>query len=214
MTHQQESFHPFSSKQSLSYCLSHVAKRSTIKLHGPHFCQSRVVSKSPWLARNQCTCQHSRILLGLLGCHSKSGQVWPCGVEPIISKLSCRHSKQGELSPNYILGWSHSHPPDSKHGHSYLTYLWNQLKVINMLNDLSRGYLQNCCYLKQLWMALLHVSYPPAQSGGGEDILYTYIFFSNISWTPWVLGPITNPYLGVPPLTAPCYMLTVFFKIL
>ena len=28
---------------------------------------------------------------------------------------------------------------------------------------------------------------------GDEDILY--IFFSNISWTPWVLDPITNSYL-------------------
>ena len=24
----------------------------------------------------------------------------------------------------------------------------------------------------------------------------SYIFFSNISWTPWVLDPITNPFLG------------------
>ena len=30
----------------------------------------------------------------------------------------------------------------------------------------------------------------------GEDT--TYIFFSNISWTPWVLDPITYPYLGPP----------------
>ena len=29
--------------------------------------------------------------------------------------------------------------------------------------------------------------------GGGEDILYIYI-----SWTPWVLDPSTNPYLGGP----------------
>ena len=34
------------------------------------------------------TCQHPRILPALLGCHSKSGQVWPHGMEPIISKLS------------------------------------------------------------------------------------------------------------------------------
>ena len=34
------------------------------------------------------TCQHPRILPALLGCHSKSGQVWPHGVEPIISTLS------------------------------------------------------------------------------------------------------------------------------
>ena len=36
------------------------------------------------------TCQHSLILPALMGCHSKSRQVWPCGVEPIFSKLSRR----------------------------------------------------------------------------------------------------------------------------
>ena len=34
---------------------------------------------------------------------------------------------------------------------------------------------------------------PLAQACGGEDILH--IFF-NISWTPWALDPITNPFLG------------------
>ena len=48
---------------------------------------------------------------------------WPHVMEPIISKLSCRCCNQGELLPSYILGGSHSHPPGSKHGHSYLTYL-------------------------------------------------------------------------------------------
>ena len=72
------------------------------------------------------TCQHSPILPALLDCHSKSRQAWHCGVEPIIFKLSRRCCNQGELSPSYILGWSHSHPSGSKHGHSYLTYPWNQ----------------------------------------------------------------------------------------
>ena len=45
-----------------------------------------------------------------------------------------------------------------------------------MLNDSSSGYLQNCCYSKQLSMALLHASHPPAQTCGGEDILYIYFF--------------------------------------
>ena len=36
------------------------------------------------------TCQHPRILPAFLSCHSKSGQVWPHGMEPIISKLSRR----------------------------------------------------------------------------------------------------------------------------
>ena len=50
------------------------------------------------------TCQHSRILPALLGCHSKSGQVWPHSMEPIISTLSRRPCNQGELLPGPILG--------------------------------------------------------------------------------------------------------------
>ena len=69
------------------------------------------------------TCQHSCIFPALLGCHSKSGQVWPHGMEPVFSKLSRRCCNQGELLPSYILGGSHSHPPGWKHGHSYLTCL-------------------------------------------------------------------------------------------
>ena len=69
------------------------------------------------------TCQHPHILPALLGCHSKSEQVWPHGMEPIISKLSHRRCKQGELLPSPILGGIRFHPPGSKHGHSYLTYL-------------------------------------------------------------------------------------------
>ena len=69
------------------------------------------------------TCQHPCILPVLLGCHSKSGQVWPHGMEPIISKLSRRPCNQGELRPSPILGGICSHPPGSKQGHSYLTYL-------------------------------------------------------------------------------------------
>ena len=207
--HQQESFLPFSSRQSLSCCLSYVAKRSTPKPRGPlyspseprgpfpHFrtawsssfplrtswfsysLQNRV---APYLLQNRvvfylftleprgllsseprgspihfraawsllpmaagprfksqrpssfaapfptpptvsCTCQHPRILPAFLGCHSKSGQVWPHGVEPILSKLSRRPCNQGELLPRPTLGGSHSHLPGSKQGHSYLTYL-------------------------------------------------------------------------------------------
>ena len=68
------------------------------------------------------TCQHPRILPALVGCHSKSGQVCPHGVEPIISKLSHRPYNQGELLPSPILGGICFHPPGSKHGHSYLTH--------------------------------------------------------------------------------------------
>ena len=166
MAHQQESFLPFSSSQSLSCCLSRVAKSSTPKPRGPlyspselrgplpfpsephgplYLLQNRVVfpiySRSSWPSpfpfrtawssppmdavsrfKSQCpssfaapfltpptvsyTCQHPRLLPALLGCHSKSGQVWPHGVEPIISKLSRRPCNQGELLPSPILAQS------------------------------------------------------------------------------------------------------------
>ena len=151
MAHQQESFHPFSSRQSLSCFLTHMAKGSTPKLGGPDShqscvapgfksqCQSSSTGPFPTSPTISYTCEHSRIHPALPGYHSKSGQEWPHGVEPIISKLSRRHCNQGELLPSYILGRSHSHLPGSKHGHRYLTYLCNQLKIIDMLNDHARG---------------------------------------------------------------------------
>ena len=208
--HQQESFLPFSSRQSLSCCLSRVAKSSTPKPHGPLYSPSEPCGPSyplqnrvaPYLLQNlvvlflspqnrvafspfpqNCmvlpihsrtvwssiyfrtswsssfplrtmwsslsmaaeprfksqhpssfrapfltpptvsyTYQHPPILPALLGCHSKSGQVWPHGMEPIISKLSRRPCNQGELLPSPILGRICSHSPGSKHGHSYLTH--------------------------------------------------------------------------------------------
>ena len=77
--HQQESFLPFSSQQSLSCCLSHVAKRSTLKPRVPLLLlQNRVVlsplaavpgfksqrqfsSAAPFLTPTTIsyTCQHS-----------------------------------------------------------------------------------------------------------------------------------------------------------
>ena len=86
-------------------------------------CQSSSAAPFPTPPTISYTCQHSLILPVLLGSHSKSGQVWPHGMEPIFSKLSHRHCNQGALRPSYFLGGSHSHLPDSKQGHSYLTYL-------------------------------------------------------------------------------------------
>ena len=77
MAHQQESFHPFSSRQSLFCFLSHVAKGSTPKPRGPD--STKAVWSSPSMAavpgfKSQCqsssaapfpsptisyTCQHS-----------------------------------------------------------------------------------------------------------------------------------------------------------
>ena len=201
MAHQQESFLPFSSQQSLSCCLSRVAKRSTPKPRGPLYspselCGTSIYFRTAWSTlyfgaawstlfspktlwsslslhqnhvdlylstsephgslpfpseprgslsmaaaprfKSQCpssfaasfltpptisyTCQHPCILPALLGCQRKSGQVWPHGMEPIISKLSRRPCNQGELLPSPILGGIHSHPPGSKHGHRYFTH--------------------------------------------------------------------------------------------
>ena len=43
-------------------------------------------------------------------------------------------------------------------------------------------------------MALFQVSHPPWLRLVG--VRTSYIYFSNISWTPWVLDPVTNPFLG------------------
>ena len=174
MAHQQESFLPFSSWQSLSCCLSRVARRNTPKPRGPLYSPSEprgpfphfrttwtsiyllaseprgspIYFRAAWSTLSMAagprfksqrpssfaapfptpptvsyTCQHPRILPAFLSCHSKSGQVWPHGMEPIISKLSRRPCNQGALLPSPILGGSHSHLPGSKQGHSYLTYL-------------------------------------------------------------------------------------------
>ena len=62
--------------------------------------------------------------------------------------------------------------------------------------------LENCWYAEQLSMALLHVSHPPVQTCGGEDILYFLNYF---------LDPITNPCLGAH-LAALCYTKTSFTR--
>ena len=147
------------------------------------------------------TCQHFRILSALLGCHSKSGQVWPHSMEPIFSKLSWRHCNQGEFFPSNILGGSHSHLPGSKHSHSDLTYLWNQLKVVKWpCQGLSAKLL--------LYKTALNGPAPCVPSPSSDwGVRTSYIFFSNISWTPWVLDPITNSYLGHLPPPLGCTLL-------
>ena len=74
-----------------------------------------------------------------------------------------------------------------------------------MLNDRSRGYLQGCCYTKQLSMALLHASHPPAQTCGDEDILYVFFFLIFPGhpefWTPLQIPICLCPHL----LAAFCY---------
>ena len=143
MAHQQESFLPFSSRQSLSCCLSRLAKRSTPKPRGPLYSPPKPCGPPPSMAaaprfKSQhpssfaapfptpptvsYTCQHSRIFPALLSCHRKCRQAWDHGVEPVFSKLSRRPCNQGELLPSPIWGGSWSHPPGSKHGHSYLTH--------------------------------------------------------------------------------------------
>ena len=224
IAHQQESFLPFPSRQSLSCCLSHVAKGSTPKPRGPNFCPSHVIptystkaswSSLVWLPHRGLNPQanpplqpHFRLFLQSVTPTSipvffqlywaaivSLDRQWPHGMEPIISKLSHRHCNQGELPPSYILGGSDSHPPGSKHGHSYLTYLWNQLKIIDMLNDHARGSLHSCCYTKQLWMALLPVSHPPSSDlwGWGHRVYIFLIFPGYLEFCTPLLIPIWGP---------------------
>ena len=122
-------FSPYSTKEVWSSLPSLLPPKPRGPLLGmaatPGFksrCQSFSAAPFPTPPTISYTCQHSRILPALLGCHSKSGQVWPHGMEPIFSKLSGRCCNQGELLPSYILCGSHSYLPGSKLGHSYLTY--------------------------------------------------------------------------------------------
>ena len=87
-----------------------LSSGTNLPLH-PHFPQSATPVSSPTF-----------FFPAFLGCHSKSRQAWPCGMEPTIYKLSSRCKSQGELPPSYILDGSHSHLPGSKLGHSHLTY--------------------------------------------------------------------------------------------
>ena len=45
----------------------------------------------------------------------------------------------------------------------------------------------------------------------------SYIYCSSISWTPWVLDPMTNPYLGYPcwrhPVTVSGWFKCIIFKL-
>ena len=143
MAHHQESFNPFPSQQGLSCFLSPWQKGAPQSCRVPTFTKATwsqkisIVAASGFKSQHPSssaapfptpptisyTGQHSRIFPAFHGCHSKSGQAWPHGVEPIISKLSCRCCNEEELPPSYILGGSHSHPPGSKYIHGYLTYL-------------------------------------------------------------------------------------------
>ena len=120
-------FSPFFPKTSWSSLFSFRTTWSSLSMApAPRFKSQRPSSfAAPFLTppTTSYTCQHPCILPALLGCHSKSWQVWPHGMEPIISKLSRRPCNQGELLPSPILGGISFHPPGSKHGHSYLTYL-------------------------------------------------------------------------------------------
>ena len=161
MAHQQESFLPFSSRQSLSCCLSRVAKRSTPKPHGPlasppkphgppsspsklHaslLLRNHVVSFSMAAMprfKSQCqsssaapfltpptisyTCQHSLFFQLYWAAIVSPGRCGPMAWSQSSPSSHTGLCNQWELLPSYVLGGSHSHPPGSKQGHSYLTY--------------------------------------------------------------------------------------------
>ena len=193
MAHQQESFHPFSSRQSLTCFLSRVAKREHPKAAQSQLSPKLRNPKKPpaWLPhlglnpRANFPLQphfwHLPQLATAASIPLFFQLYWAAIVSPMVWSQSSPSSHagsvtRGKLPPSCIMGWRHSHPPGSKPGHSYLPYLWNQLKVIDMLNDHSKGYLQNCCCSKQLSMVLFHASHLPAQTCWGEDILYIYFF--------------------------------------
>ena len=141
--HLEESFLPFFSRQSLSCCLCHMAKRSTPKPHGPLSSppkphglpstaampgfksqrQSSSAAPFPTPPTISYTCQHSLfsecywaaiVSLGRCGPVARSQSSPSCHAGPVT---------RGVASQSH-LGWESLPPPGSKHGHSsYLTYL-------------------------------------------------------------------------------------------
>ena len=162
-------------------CPSHMVPKRCHMVGAPGFkSQSQSFSDAPFPTPLTIahSCQHSRIFPALLSCHSKSRQAWPCGVEPIISNLSRKLCNQEELPPSYIMGWSHSHPPGSKHGHSYLTYLWNQLKITDTLNYRS----EVICKIVAIqnnsqWPCFMHPILQLRLVGVRTSYIYIYIYF-------------------------------------
>ena len=61
-------------------------------------------------------------------------------------------------------------------------------------------------------MALFHVSHPPWLRPVGART--SYVHFSNISWTPRVLDPITNPFLEPSSWLHPASILAIWTWIL
>ena len=94
------------------HCQSHVVLLIMADMPGfKSQYQSSSAAPFPTPPTIDYTCHHSHIFPAFLDCHSKSRHGWPCGMEPIISKLLHRLCNQGELPPSYILGGSHSHSP-------------------------------------------------------------------------------------------------------
>ena len=149
IAHQQESFLPFSSRQSLSCCLSYVAKGGTPKLIGPNSGPSGVVpthsAKAAWSSSTAAAPgfksraslppqPHFRLLPQSVTPVSipvffqlywaaivSLGRCGPMAWSQSSPSSHAGPVTRGELPPSYIFGGSHFHPPDSKHGHSYLT---------------------------------------------------------------------------------------------
>ena len=140
--HQQESFLPFSSQQSLSCCLSRMAKRSTPKPHGPFYS-----SRTTWSSLSMAATPRFKS-------QRPSSSAAPFSTLPTIS-YTCQHSlffqlywaaivSRGRCGP---MAWSQSSPSSHagavtegvasqlhlgrkslssswlKASHSYLTYL-------------------------------------------------------------------------------------------
>ena len=85
MAHQQESFLPFSSRQSLSCFLSQVAKRSNPKPRGPDSRPSLGVPTPPKPRGPNLLCQ-SCVVLSWHGYHGVPTQPKPHGPKPTLPK--------------------------------------------------------------------------------------------------------------------------------
>ena len=96
MAHQQESFLPFSSRQSLSCCLSHMAKGSTPKPPGPNSSQAVWSQPLPELCGPNLLHQSHMVLPGMAAAPGFKSQWQSSSTAPFLTpptiSYTCQHS--------------------------------------------------------------------------------------------------------------------------
>ena len=97
VAHQQESFLPFSSRQSLSCCLSHMAKGSTPKPPGPNSSQAVWSQPLPELCGPNLLHQSHMVLPGMAAAPGFKSQCQSSSTAPFLTPPTIGYTFQHSL---------------------------------------------------------------------------------------------------------------------